>query len=75
MAKQIKLGDKTYDLSRLSHDGQRIFEMLQFTSQRLEEAQQKEAALMRAKNEYVAELRAEIVKGMSGIDLNALLGD
>lgn len=75
MAKQIKLGDKTYDLSLLGSEGLYRFEMLKYTGQRLEEAKQKEAALKRAKNALVADLRAEIVKGTSGIDLHDLLGD
>lgn len=75
MAKQIKMGDKIYDLSLLSDNGQRTFQMLEYTRQRLQEAHQKQEALKRAKNVFVDELRTEIVTGKSGIDLNALLGD
>lgn len=75
MAKKIKLDGKTYDLSLLSDDGLQAFEMLQFASRRIEHAQQREAALKRAKNSYVADVRAEIVKGTSGVDLQDLLGD
>ena len=75
MTERIKFGGKTYDLSVLSAEGRRTLEMLKYTIDRLEVAQQKEAALKRAKNAYVSDLRAEIVKGTSGIDLDALLGD
>jgi len=75
MPEYVKFGGKTYDLAVLSAEGRRTLEMLTYTIDRLEEAQRREEALKRAKNSYVADLRAEIVKGTSGIDLDALLGD
>ena len=75
MTEHIKFGGKSYDYSLLSVEGRRTLEMLKYTIDRLQEAQQKEEALKRAKNAFVSDLRAEIVKGTSGIDLDALLGD
>ncbi|MHA7852149.1 hypothetical protein [Roseovarius sp.] len=75
MTEHIKFGGKSYDYSLLSAEGRRTLEMLKYTIDRLQEAQQKEEALKRAKNAFVSDLRAEIVKGTSGIDLDALLGD
>ena len=75
MPEYVKFGGKTYDFSLLSAEGRRTFDMLKYTIDRLQEAQKKEEALKRAKNAYVSDLRNEIVKGTSGIDLDALLGD
>lgn len=75
MTNKIKLDGKTYDLSLLSADGLRTFEMLKFASSRLEHAQQRQEALRHAQNSYVDDLRAEIVKGRSGVDLLDLLSD
>lgn len=75
MAERIKLGDKIYDLGKLSPKGRKTFEQLVYTTQRLEECQQKEQALARAKNAYITDLREEIVAAQSGINLSELLGD
>ena len=75
MSKRIQLGDQIFDLSQLSLQGQENFAMLQFSNSRLEEAEAKKAALLRAYNTYVGNLKAEIVKASSGIDLGDLLAD
>lgn len=75
MTRQIKLGDTVYDLSGLSAEGRRAFDMLQYTDQRLQDAQHKDAAFKRAMNAHVAALKDDILKSKTGIDLGSLLSD
>lgn len=75
MVSQIQIGDRLHDLSILSEHGRATFEMLGYTEQRLEDCKAREEALKHAMNTYVAELKGEIVKGKTGIDLSTLFSD
>ena len=75
MARKFQLGHRIYDISVLGPKGRKTFDMLEYAKMRLDECQQKEAALKRAHNACVTQLRAEIVTSRSGVNLNDLLGD
>jgi hypothetical protein len=75
MVSRIQFGDRIHDLSMLSEHGRATFEMLRFTERRLEDCKAREDALKRAMNVYVAELKAEIVRDNTGIDLSTLFSD
>ena len=64
---------RSYERAALSAEGRETLDALHFVQQRLHEAEGIEAALIRARNSYIAELRGEIVCRRSGVDLGALL--
>ena len=53
MDQKIKLGDKEYEIASLSEKAKKIFVALQFASNRIEELENMQALLQRAKNSYV----------------------
>lgn len=75
MVKSIKLGDQEYDVSVLSEAGRENLAMFQQVSERLKEAENFHAVLNKARHAYIADLKNEIVKGKSGVDLSALFDD
>lgn len=75
MVKSIKLGEQEYDVSLLSKAGRENLAMFQHVSERLKEAENMHAVLIKARHAYIAELKNEIVKGKSGVDFSALFDD
>lgn len=75
MAQKINLDGIDYDTSQLSDEGKKVLVAYVHTNQRLQEAVNMRAILTRAKNSYVSELKSEMVKGKTGLDLSDLFGD
>lgn len=75
MSAKINISGRSYDGSELSADGKLILNQYIYVTQELDQCAQKESALKIAKNAYIAELRNEIIRSKTGIDLSALLSD
>ena len=66
MAQKIKLGDKEYDVANLSEQGKAVLNLLQFSTQKLQELNNMQALLQRAKNSYIESLKQEILSQKAG---------
>jgi len=75
MTKSVRIDNVEYDIEQLSLAGRDLYERLSFTQSRLQEYNNMLALLMKAKNAYIADLKTEIVKGRTGVDLGALFSD
>ena len=75
MSQKISLDDTEYDLASLSDEGRKVLVAYQHATESLQDAINMQALLTRAKNSYVAELKSEMVKGKTGVDLGALFDD
>jgi hypothetical protein len=75
MIKRFRLDGAEYDLDALSAEGRALVERLSFTHLQVQALSNQKALLTKAKNAYIADLKAEIVQGRTGIDLGALFSD
>jgi hypothetical protein len=75
MTKSVRIDNVEYDMEQLSQAGRDLYERLSFTQSRLQEYNNMLALLMKAKNAYIVDLKTEIVKGRTGVDLGALFSD
>jgi len=75
MIKTLKIDDQEYDVSTLSETGRENLAQFQHVTAQLQEAQNFHAVLNKARHAYIADLKNEIVKGKSGVDLSALFDD
>ena len=72
MSQRINLDGVEYETSSLTDNGKSILASLQEASARLKELQNLQAIFTRAKRSYIDELKREIIKGKSGVDIAAL---
>ena len=72
MSQRINLDGVEYETSGLTDNGKSILSSLQEASTRLQELQNLQAIFTRAKRSYIDELKREIIKGKSGVDIAAL---
>jgi hypothetical protein len=75
MTQRFRMDGAEYDAGMLPPSGQEIVERMSFAQLRLKELMNQQALLTKAKNAYIAELKAEIIKGRTGVDLDALFSD
>jgi hypothetical protein len=75
VAKTFKIEGSEYEIASLSDEGQKIWQALYFTLQKLDELNANQALLTRAKNAYISDLKTEIIQGRTGVDLGALFSD
>lgn len=66
MAQKISLDGIEYDLDQLSTGAREQLASLQYVTGQLQEATNMQALLTKAKNAYVAELKAEMVQARTG---------
>lgn len=71
----LRIDGADYDSAVLSDAGRAQLAALQHAEARIRELTNMKALLTRAKNSYVDELKREIIKGKSGVDLGALFSD
>ena len=71
----LRIDGVDYDSAQLSPTGQAQLAALQYAEAQIRELTNMKALLTRAKNSYVDELKREIIKGKSGVDLGALFSD
>ena len=70
MGQKIKLDDKEYDVENLSDRAKTTLASLQFATQRLQELNNMQALLVRAKNSYVEGLKKEMISSKAGYILD-----
>ena len=75
MTKRFRLDGGEYDLNALSTEGKALVERLNFAHLHVQVLSNQKALLTKAKNAYIADLKSEIVKGRTGVDLGALFSD
>jgi len=73
MARRIVLEDRVYDIADLGDGAREAVEAFDQAEAMLREAEALRAALTRAKNAYIADLHAEIVRDRAGVALGALV--
>lgn len=71
MNQKIKLDDTEYEVENLSEKGRATLASLQFTTTKMQELNNLQALLQRAKNSYIESLRQEVVASKAGF----LVGD
>lgn len=70
----IVIDGKSYDASTLGAEGQAVLARLRFVQARLAELNNTQALMTKARNAYIADLKVEMVRGRTGVDLSSLLG-
>ena len=75
MAQKVSLDGVEYDISKLSVEGKTLLAAYQHATKQMQDAVNMQAILTRAKNSYISELKSEMVKGKTGLDLGDLFGD
>lgn len=68
----LRLDGLDYDLSRLSADGKTLVSRLTQLERLVQEKTNLLAVLTKAKNAYISDLKSEIIKKRTGVDLSAL---
>jgi hypothetical protein len=71
----LRLDGVDYDDALLSDQGQAQLASLRFVDAQIADMKNMTALLTRAKKSYVYELKNEIIKAKSGVDLSALFAD
>lgn len=71
MGQKFKLEDKEYDVENLSDQAKATLASLQFTTTRMQELNNMQALLRRAKISYMETIKQEMVASKAGL----LLGD
>jgi hypothetical protein len=75
MKQRFLLDGAEYLTDALSEEGRNLVKQLKFTQLKLLELNNQTALMTKAKNAYIADLKMEIVKERSGVDLSALFTD
>ena len=71
----LRLDGEDYDLSKASEEAKAIVARLQHLDHLFEEKSNLMALLTKAKNAYIADLKAEIIKEKTGVDLSTLFDE
>ena len=71
----LRLDGETYDLSKASEEAKTVIARLQHLERLFEEKSNMMALLTKAKNAYIAELKTEIIKTKTGVDLSTLFDE
>lgn len=71
----IRLNDEDYPVAALSPAGRETLDLYRFAEEQLKHLRNMEAILNKARNAYIADLKHEIVRGRTGLDLSDLLSD
>ena len=81
MVKKIDIPEKIniesveYETNRLSDGGIKILLSLTHAELKMREMANNKAIMVKARNAYISEIKKEIIKSKSGIDLSSLLSD
>lgn len=71
----LRLDGEDYDLSKASDEAKAIVARLQHLDRLFEEKSNLMALLTKAKNAYIADLKTEIIKEKTGVDLSSLFDE
>ena len=75
LPKYFKLDGEKYSTEGLSSEGIELVSMLKFTQKKITTLSNQHALLMKAKNAYISDIKAEVVESRSGLDVGALFTD
>ena len=75
MTKFFKVDGEKHSTDGLSPEGVELVSMLKFTQKKITTLTNQHALLMKAKNAYISDIKAEVVESRSGLDVGALLTD
>jgi hypothetical protein len=75
MSRSFRIDGVEYDADELSAEGSAMVDRLMFVQRQTVELLNEQAVLNKAKNAYIADLKAEIVEGRTGVDLGVLFSD
>lgn len=75
MVKALKIDGKDFDVSKLSDAGNKTLSNYMYVVKQLQAAENMHAVLIKARNAYIADLRNQMIRGKTGIDLSTLLSD
>ena len=75
MPKYFKLDGEKYSTDGFSSEGIELVSMLKFTQKKITTLTNQHALLMKAKNAYISDIKAEVVESRSGLDVGALFTD
>ena len=71
----LRLDGEDYDLSKASAEAKALVARLQHLDRLFEEKTNLMALLTKAKNAYIADLKTEIIKEKTGVDLSSLFDE
>jgi hypothetical protein len=71
----LRLDGADFDLSKASDEAKAIVARLQHLDRLFEEKSNLMALLTKAKNAYIADLKTEIIKNKTGVDLSSLFDE
>lgn len=71
----LRLDGEDFDLSKVSDEAKAIVARLQYLDRLFEEKSNLMALLTKAKNAYIADLKTEIIKNKTGVDLSSLFDE
>jgi hypothetical protein len=71
----LRLDGEDFDLSKASDEAKALVGRLQHLDRLFEEKSNMMALLTKAKNAYIADLKAEIIKNKTGVDLSSLFDE
>jgi hypothetical protein len=71
----LRLDGQEYDLSKASDEAKELVARLQHLERLFEEKSNMMALLTKAKNAYIADLKTEIIKNKTGVDLSTLFDE
>lgn len=71
----LRLDGEDYDLSKASDEAKELVARLQHLDRLFEEKSNLMALLTKAKNAYIADLKTEIIKEKTGVDLSSLFDE
>lgn len=75
MTREFTIDGATYDVGNLSPEGQVLVERLRFAQLRIQTLHNRQALLNKAKNAYIADLKADLIGGEGEAELARLIGD
>lgn len=75
MSQRFRIDGVEYDIETLTQEGRDLVSRLTFARLQQQELSNQMALLTKAKNAYIADLKAEIIQGRTGVDLGALFSD
>ena len=75
MNQRFRIDGAEYDIQNFTQEVRNLVAQLNFTILALQELSNQQALFMKAKNAYIADLKSEIVKGRTGLDLGAMFSD
>ena len=75
MVKTMQIEGKDYDVAALSNEGRKTLTNYMHVKRQLQDAENMHAVLIKARNAYIADLKNQMIRGKTGIDLSTLLSD